>query len=108
MSRTKKERRKKQVRHCRCCGEEMSPVCLWICESCQAIGRTVAHPRQINTQELETVARTRQDFGLNPLAGMTLDEIAALAWTYRREGYGSYGKLRGYVAMTGKLPDRRN
>ena len=44
---------------------------------------------------------------MNPLEGMSMDEIAALAWTYRREGCGSYGKLRGYVRMTGRLPDRR-
>lgn len=108
MNRPEKIRRKRKVRHCRCCGGEMSPFRLWICENCQAIGRTVIPPQQINTQELETVARTRQGFGLNPLEGMTMDEIAALAWTYRREGYGSYGKFQGYVSATGKLPDRRN
>ena len=53
------------------------------------------------------MARERQAFGANPLEGMSLAEIAALAWTYRRDGYGSYGKLRGYVYMTGRLPERR-
>lgn len=108
MNRAEKPRRKEKVRHCRCCGEAMSPVRLWICETCQSLGKTVVHPRQIDSRELETVARARQKSGLSPLDGMTLDEIAALAWTYRNEGYGSYGKLRGYVSMTGKLPDRRN
>ena len=53
------------------------------------------------------MARERQTLGENPLAGMSMEEISALAWTYRRDGYGSYGKLRGYVHATGRLPDRR-
>lgn len=107
MNRSEKSRCKEQVRHCRCCGETMSPVRLWICENCQALGKTVVPLRKINAQELEAVARARQEAGGNPLEDMSLAEIAALAWTYRREGYGSYGKLRGYVFMTGRLPERR-
>lgn len=107
MNKSEKSRREEKARHCRCCGEAMSPVRLWICENCQALGRTVVPPHKINAEELETVARARQACGMNPLEGMSMEEIAALAWTYRREGCGSYGKLRGYVRMTGRLPDRR-
>lgn len=99
--------RKKKVRTCRCCGKKMNPMRLWICEECQEEGRTIQTYGKINTAELEAVARERQAFGANPLEGMSLAEIAALAWTYRRDGYGSYGKLRGYVYMTGRLPERR-
>ena len=62
---------------------------------------------EIDPKELERVALERQAFGLPPLEGFTMDEIAALAWTYRREGYGSYGKLRAYVHTTGKMPVRK-
>lgn len=99
--------KKKQKRSCKCCGAELQPTRLWICEECQAAGRTVKRQPATNTQELEGVARARQLAGMDPIAGMRMDEIAALAWTYRREGYGSYGKLRGYVHATGRLPERR-
>lgn len=100
-------KRKSSVRRCRCCGEPMPPVRLWVCEICQMQGRTVRLPETLNGAELETVARARQECGLNPLDEMTLEEVTVLAWTYRREGYGSYGKLRGYVHMTGRLPERK-
>lgn len=99
--------RRPKVRICKCCGKKMNPMRLWICEECQAEGRTIHANGKINTTELEAVARERQASGQNPLEGMQLEEVAALAWTYRREGYGSYGKLRGYVHATGRLPERR-
>ena len=99
--------RRPKVRRCKCCGKKMNPMRLWICEECQAEGRTIPANGKINTAELEAVARERQTLGENPLAGMSMEEISALAWTYRRDGYGSYGKLRGYVHATGRLPERR-
>lgn len=97
----------KKIRTCKCCGARMGPNRLWLCESCREAGMTVKPPERINTQELDAVARARQEAGENPLEDMSLAEIAALAWDYRKEGYGSYGKLRGYVRMTGRLPERR-
>ena len=84
----------------------MPPVRLWICESCQAQGMTVEQGRP-DVRELERVARAREAVGKRPLEGMSIGEISALAWTYRKEGYGSYGKLRGYVDATGRMPERR-
>ena len=84
----------------------MPPVRLWICESCQAQGMTVEQGRT-DVRELERVARAREAVGKRPLEGMSIGEISALAWTYRKEGYGSYGKLRGYVEATGRMPERR-
>lgn len=84
----------------------MPPVRLWICESCQAQGMTVEQGRT-DVRELERVARAREAVGKRPLEGMSIGEISALAWTYRKEGYGSYGKLRGYVDATGRMPERR-
>ena len=60
-----------------------------------------------DVRELERVARAREVVGKRPLEGMSIGEISALAWTYRKEGYGSYGKLRGYVDATGRMPERR-
>ena len=97
---------KRIKRFCRCCGEPMPPVRLWICESCQAQGMTV-DPGRPDVRELERVARVREAVGKRPLEGMSIGEISALAWTYRKEGYGSYGKLRGYVDATGRMPERR-
>ena len=79
---------------------------LWICESCQEQGMTV-DPGRPDVRELERVARAREAVGKRPLEGMSIGEISALAWTYRKEGYGSYGKLRGYVDATGRMPERR-
>lgn len=84
----------------------MPPVRLWICESCQEQGMTV-DPGRPDVRELERVARAREAVGKRPLEGMSIGEISALAWTYRKEGYGSYGKLRGYVDATGRMPERR-
>ena len=86
----------------------MRPYDLWVCEDCRAAGRASELDviGQINGEELEQVARERQAAGMSPLAGMSVEEIQALAWLYRREGYGSYGKLRGYVDATGRLPKR--
>ena len=89
--------RRPKVRICKCCGKRMNPRRLWICEECQAEGRTIPANGKNNTAELEAVARERQASGQNPLEGMQLEEVAALAWTYRR----------GYVHATGRLPDRR-
>lgn len=100
-------RKRKSVRRCRCCGAALQPTRLWLCEECQAAGRTVPKKERVDTEELEAVARERQASGQNPLEGMSLDEVSALAWEYRSEGYGSYGKLRGYVYATGRMPERR-
>ena len=64
-------------------------------------------PGRTDVRELERVARAREAIGRRPLEGMSIGEISALAWTYRKEGYGSYGKLRGYVDATGRMPERR-
>lgn len=97
---------KRKERFCRCCGGRMPAERLWICESCQAQGMTVEQGRP-DVRELERVARAREAVGKRPLEGMSIGEISALAWTYRKEGYGSYGKLRGYVDATGRMPERR-
>ena len=49
--------RRTKVRICECCGKRMNPRRLWICEECQAEGRTIHANGKINTAELEAVAR---------------------------------------------------
>lgn len=103
MEKTGAQRRKGRL--CRCCGKNMSPTCLWVCHDCQEKGRgKQIAPPTLNGAELRQVAEARADAMINPLEGMSIDEISCLAWEYRALGYGSYGKLRGYVEVTGKLP----
>lgn len=101
-----KERRRKH-RNCMCCGKKMPPYDLWACEDCSVAGRAAEIDviERIHVQELLEVARAREGL-MDPLAGMRIEEIQALSWEFRKEGYGSYGKLRGYVDATGRLPGR--
>lgn len=101
----KARRRKNRV--CKCCGKRMPPYDLWVCEDCRLAGRAAELEviGRIQVKELMEVARARQGL-MNPLEGFSVDEIQALSWEFRKEGYGSYGKLRGYVDATGRLPKR--
>lgn len=96
----------KRARLCKCCGEKLEPTQLWVCAACTAAGLGAKLPvwEPVDRRELLEVARSREARGLPPLEGMSMDEISALAWLFFPVGYGSYGKLRGYVDMTGKLP----
>lgn len=99
---------RKRVRQCRCCGERLEATRLWVCEACTAAGLGARLPtwEPVDRRELLEVARERERLGLPPLEGMSMEEISALAWLFHKAGYGSYGKLRGYVESTGKLPPR--
>lgn len=99
--------RRRKSRVCKCCGKRMPPYDLWVCEDCRLAGRAaeLGEIGRIQVKELMEVASARQGL-MNPLEGFTVDEIQALSWEFRKEGYGSYGKLRGYVDATGRLPER--
>lgn len=102
-------RKKDEVRKCRCCGSELRPCCLWVCEECQALGRgRQIRAEGIDARELLLVARKRETLMIDPLKDMDAGEISALAWLFRKSGYGSYGKLRAYVHATGHLPEMRD
>lgn len=97
--------RKRIERRCRCCRGALRPEQLWICDECQALGRGRTFQADcIDAEELLRVARAREKAGADPLREMGMEEISALAWRFRKTGYGSYGKLRAYVHNTGKLP----
>lgn len=100
--------RPRKPRPCRCCGGKLPPDRLRVCESCQAAGLAYHMDRYepVDREELYAVAVVREARGLPPLEGMSMEEISALAWLFRKSGYGTYGKLRGYVESTGKLPPR--
>ena len=76
---------------------------MWLCGNCQAagFGRNLKSGA-MDGQELLAVARVREG-KTPPLYGMGLDEISALARLFR-DPYNTYGKLRGYVEMTGRMP----
>lgn len=98
---TAKDRR---WRRCRACGEKLPPTCLRLCEPCQLLGRgRELCSRDAATETVLYVAKAREAAGLHPLYSMSLSEIAALARCYHPP-YNTYGKLRGYVTATGKLP----
>ena len=95
-----------KARRCRGCGCILSPVKLWLCDDCTAagVGARMSPYESADREALLQVAKAREERGLPPLEGMTMDEKSALAWLFRKSGYGSYGKLTGYVRATGKLP----
>lgn len=95
--------RKRKTRKCKICGADMGAYRLRICESCQAAGMGREIRTSINTEELMNVANTRAASGTHILDEMTLDEIAALARLWRAP-FCTYGRFRGYVDETGKLP----
>lgn len=99
--------RKGKPRLCRGCGCTLLPEKLWLCDECSAAGvGTRLNPHRLSDrEELLGVARAREAAGLDPLEGMSLEDKTALAWCFRRTGYGSYGKMTGYVrANGGRLP----
>ena len=96
--------KKKTARKCKVCGGALEETNLWLCESCQAagMGERIKRP-EIDTMELLTVARRREGMGLPPLEGMKMEEINALARCWSPP-YSTYGRFRGYVWHTGRLP----
>lgn len=100
-------RKKKNVeeRRCKCCREALPPEDICLCPNCQAagLGRHIKRGT-IEPEELLKIAQRREMLGIPPFHGMDMAEISALAWLFRSSGYGSYGKFREYVRMTGKLP----
>lgn len=94
---------KKNERFCECCREPLAAERIRLCESCQAagLGQNIK-TRAVDGRELLAVARAREG-KIPPLHGMGLDGIAAIARLFRAP-YNTYGKLRGFVAMTGRMP----
>ena len=97
---------RRKIRHCKSCGEKLPPGRLWLCEACSAagVGFHTARNAKINAQELLEVALERQEWTQEPLYGMSMEEIAAIASLYCPGPYGSYGKLRSYVREMHRLP----
>ena len=77
---------------------------LWLCKDCQALGRGAQMPGvKVECWEILAVAKELQAQGVYPLEGMKMEDVACLALCYKRP-YETYGKLKGYVQGTGKLP----
>ena len=94
---------RRKIRRCRTCGAILSETRIALCESCQAAGMGREIRSSIDAEELLTVARARELFGIRILDEMSLDEIAALARMWRAP-YNTYGRFRGYVDTMGRLP----
>ena len=83
----------------------MSPYRIRICEACQAAGMGREIRSSIDAEELLTVARARELFGIRILDEMSIDEVAALARKWNAP-YSTYGRFRGYVDAMQKLPPK--
>ena len=94
---------RRKIRRCRTCGAILSETRIALCETCQAAGMGREIRSSIDAEELLTVARARELFGIRILDEMSLDEIAALARMWRAP-YNTYGRFRGYVDTMGRLP----
>lgn len=95
---------KKRV--CKCCSALIESYNVWLCDACQAAGLGAGIvPGTTKKQELLQIAREREGTKTDPLAGMTLDEIALLARCFLPP-YATYGGLRGYVAGHGCVPPK--
>ena len=94
---------RRKIRRCRTCGAILSETRIALCESCQAAGMGREIRSSIDAEELLTVARARELFGIRILDEMSLDEIAALARMWSAP-YNTYGRFRGYVDTMGRLP----
>ena len=85
----------------------MPATCIWLCESCQALGLGARnHKRHLDQWEVLEIAKEREEQEIIPIYGMKLEEIAALAKCYTAP-YNTYGKIRSYVESTKKLPPRQ-
>lgn len=94
---------KRRIRRCRSCGAILAGTRILLCESCQAAGMGREIRATTDAAELLEVARERENMRMPILEEMGLSEIAALARLYRAP-YCTYGKFRGYVESTGRLP----
>lgn len=93
-----------RVRVCKSCGKKMPSTCLWLCESCQALGLgdKMRDTGRDHWDVLE-VAKEQEAMGIIPIFDMKMEDIVALARCYKPP-YNTYGKLRGYVDSTKRLP----
>ena len=102
------ERKKRvgKLRRCKCCGEVLPKINIYLCDACQEAG--MGRKNNTNTiaaQELLSIAMQRQMVGQNPIKGMDMAQIDLLARCFISP-YSTYGRFRGYVQATGKLPPR--
>lgn len=99
-----KKNRSRRVRTCRWCGRRMGVDRLWLCKDCQALGRGAQMPSvMVEPREVLAVAKSLEAQGIYPLEGFKMEDVACLARCYKPP-YESYGKLKGYVEGTGRLP----
>lgn len=94
---------KRRIRRCRSCGAILAGTRILLCESCQAAGMGRDIRAETDAEMLLEVAKRREQMRVPILEEMGLSEIAALARLYRTP-YCTYGKFRGYVESTGRLP----
>ena len=93
-----------RVRVCKSCGKKMPSTCLWLCESCQALGLCARVEKKYGDQwDVLAVAKEKEALGIIPTFDMKMEDIVALAKCYKPP-YNTYGKLRGYVDSTKRLP----
>lgn len=76
-----------------------------ICENCQAAGFGARRTERIDARELLEIIRQREQTGRPPLEGLSIEQITALARMFQPP-YSTYGRLRGHVDATGRLPGR--
>lgn len=95
---------KRKERKCKCCKEVLPPTCIYLCEKCEEAGMGRRKKSwHIEPQELLQIAQQRQYLGVDPIEGMDMAQVNTLARLFKPP-YSTYGRFRGYVRMTGKLP----
>lgn len=101
---------RRKTRRCAFCGRRLRKLELRLCSDCvrdPLLMHVFGKCGEINSAGLRILAVKRSQVGKPPLEGFSLEEVNALAREYEGTAYGSYGKLRGYVDATGKLPPER-
>lgn len=97
------KQQEKQRRKCKYCGAVLPKARWMICESCQAAGFGLSSRGQLDASALLQLARQREQAGQDPLSGMTIEQVTAIARMFHAP-YSTYGELRGRVDATGSLP----
>ena len=97
---------RQKIRRCKCCAGILPKTNIAFCDACREAGMGSWNDKSnIATKELLLVAKQRNDNGMNPIEGMNMGQISLLARCFKAP-YSTYGRFRGYVEMTGRLPPK--
>ena len=96
--------KKRKKRRCKSCGAVMPPCNIYLCDACQEAGMGRKNDKGLfEARELLLIAKCRQEIGVCPIAQMDMAQVNTLARCFMPP-YSTYGRFRGYVEETGRLP----